>query len=111
MKKTTLLALTIASAAWLGSSSGAKAQGVITYSSWYAAPASPWGLSYAPVVTTYSAATPVWTSPPYLPVGQGYNDFPYFGRPYGSPNDPWTWPFMSDTYQRSLARYYYPPVR
>ncbi len=45
-------------------------------------------------------------------VGYGGNDFPYYGRPYGSPSDPWTWPYLSAAYQYSLSdRYYYPPLR
>ena len=27
--------------------------------------------------------------------GFGSNDFPYYGRPYGSPSDPWSWPAMA----------------
>ena len=37
--------------------------------------------------------------------------FPYYGRAYGHPYDPWTWPYMSSGYQNSLNRYYEPPVR
>jgi hypothetical protein len=45
-------------------------------------------------------------------VGAGDDEFPYFGRPYGSPSDPWTWPYLSESYDYGvLARYYYPPVR
>ncbi len=44
-------------------------------------------------------------------VGYGYDEFPYYGRAYGSPSDPWTWPSMSESYDYGvLARYYYPPV-
>ncbi len=58
---------------------------------------------------SYWAATPF---PAREYVGFGSNDFPYYGRPYGSPSDPWTWPYMSAAYQYDLtARYYYPPVR
>jgi hypothetical protein len=45
-------------------------------------------------------------------VGYGGNDFPYYGRPYGNPSDPWTWPYLSAAYQDTLsARFYYPPLR
>jgi len=44
-------------------------------------------------------------------VSYGADEFPYYGRPYGSPSDPWTWPYMSGSYYYGvLARYYYPPV-
>lgn len=41
-----------------------------------------------------------WTAayygfPPRIYAGYGSNDFPYHGRPYGSPSDPWSWPAMS----------------
>jgi len=45
-------------------------------------------------------------------VGYGSQDnFPYYGRPYGHPYDPWTWPYMSGGYYGTLARYYDPPVK
>ncbi len=45
-------------------------------------------------------------------VGYGEQDsFPYHGRPYGHPYDPWTWPYMSGSYYGGLARYYDPPVK
>ncbi len=43
--------------------------------------------------------------------GYGEDAFPYYGRAYGHPYDPWTWPYMSYGYQNSLNRYYEPPVR
>jgi hypothetical protein len=43
--------------------------------------------------------------------GLGYNDFPFYGRSYGHPYDPWTWPYMSGAYGQGLARYYDPPVK
>jgi hypothetical protein len=43
--------------------------------------------------------------------GLGYNDFPFSGKFYGRPYDPWTWPYMSGAYGRGLARYYDPPVK
>jgi hypothetical protein len=44
-------------------------------------------------------------------VGLGNDIFPFYGHPYGSPNDPWTWTYMSSNRYPTLARYYYPPVR
>ena len=31
----------------------------------------------------------------------GANDFPFHGRPYGHPYDPWTWPYMSGSTARA----------
>jgi hypothetical protein len=45
----------------------------------------------------------------YVPYGPG-DAFPFYGRAYGHPYDPWTWPYMGGGYSRYLARYYYPPV-
>ena len=42
--------------------------------------------------------------------GYGQDGFPYYGRPYGHPYDPWTWPYMTDSFQNSLHHYYYPPI-
>ncbi len=71
-------------------------------------------VSVGPTTTTivpYNYYTPL-TSPARRYVGYGDDHFAYYGRPYGSPSDRWTWPFMSDAYYaRTLAHYYYPPVR
>ena len=51
-----------------------------------------------------------WVSSPsriyveYGPVDQ----FPFHGRPYGSPNDRWSWYYMGGGPSRYLAKYYYP---
>jgi hypothetical protein len=42
--------------------------------------------------------------------GFGNNDFPFYGRIYGGPNDPWSWTYLSGGYSNALARYYYPPL-
>jgi hypothetical protein len=65
--------------------------------------------------TSYVAPYSYWAVAP-LPargyVGYGAYDAPYYGRPYGSPSDRWSWPSMSSSYYGGvLARYYYPPVR
>jgi hypothetical protein len=57
---------------------------------------------------SYYAAAPY---PPREYVGYGINDFPYYGRPYGSPSDRWSWPIMAYPSYGALAHYYYPPVR
>jgi hypothetical protein len=57
---------------------------------------------------THSATIP---GPTQGSAGSGYNDFPYSGHPYGHPYDRWTWPYMSGSYSRGLARYYDPPVK
>lgn len=43
--------------------------------------------------------------------GYGEDQFPYYGRAYGHPYDPWTWPYMSGYYQNSLNRYYEPVLK
>jgi len=43
--------------------------------------------------------------------GYGEDNFPYNGRAYGHPYDPWTWPYLSYGYQNSLNRYYEAPVK
>jgi hypothetical protein len=40
-----------------------------------------------------------------------YNTFTFYGHYYGRPYAPWTWPYMSGSYGRGLARYYDPPVK
>ena len=55
-----------------------------------------------------------WTAayygyPPRIYVGFGSesNDFPYYGRPYGSPSDPWSWPAMAG-YSSGVPTRFYP---
>lgn len=57
---------------------------------------------------SYYAAIP---NPARGYVSYGTEDFPFHGVPYGHPYDPWTWPYLSGSYNRSLARYYDPPVK
>ncbi len=78
--------------------------------------------AYAPGMVAGSSA-PLATPPyPYsyyvnLPspargyVGYGQDEFPFNGRAYGHPYDPWTWAYLSRGYQASLVRYYDPPVK
>lgn len=56
---------------------------------------------------SYYAAAP-GTARGYF--GYGQDEFPYNGRAYGHPYDPWTWPYMSSSYQNGLQHYYHPPV-
>lgn len=48
---------------------------------------------YMPSYSYWTAA--YYGYPPRLYSGYGSNDFPYYGRPYGSPSDPWSWPAMA----------------
>jgi len=51
-----------------------------------------------------------WVSSPsriYVEYGPG-DQFPFHGRPYGSPNDRWSWYNMGGGSSRYLAKYYYP---
>src|SRR5438309_8730762 len=115
--KTTIQALLVALAVAASSSllaSRAEAQGVARRGPWATPPAvvapAYYSSYYVPPYTypySYYAALPF---PARGYVGLGSNDFPYYGRPYGSPSDPWTWPYMSSG-GWALARYYYPPVR
>lgn len=97
----------------LFAASRGEAQVVVSSDSWFGnAPfatgpvytTSPYGL----IPYSYYAAIPF---PARGYVGYGYNDFPYYGRPYGSPSDPWSWAYMSTAPNAGLVRYYYPPVR
>ncbi|WP_435007695.1 hypothetical protein P12x_004960 [Tundrisphaera lichenicola] len=63
----------------------------------------------SPVVHRYSYYASSYPARGY--VGYGTEDFPFYGRPYGHPYDPWTWPYMTGAYGQGLARYYDPPVK
>lgn len=60
---------------------------------------------YVPPYSYYAA----WPLPAREYVGYGNNDFPFHGRRYGSPSDPWSWANLAG--YPTLYRYYYPPVR
>ena len=74
----------------------------------------------APAVTTPPVQSDVlpysyWVSAPspsrvYVEYGS-VDQFPFYGRPYGSPNDRWSWYNMGGGNSRYLAKYYYPPLR
>jgi hypothetical protein len=58
---------------------------------------------------SYWASAP---KPARVYVGYGAVDqFPFHGRPYGSPNDRWSWYNLGGGNSRYLAKYYYPPLR
>lgn len=90
---------------------------VVAYQTWTTAPVMEGpvyttSVNYAPTYLppySYYAVWP-WRARGYVPYGPG-DTFAFYGRAYGHPNDPWTWPYMSGGYSQSLARYYYPPVR
>jgi hypothetical protein len=74
----------------------------------------PWAVYNAPAPSTPSRtfyysyyAAPGVAAREYV----GSVEFPFYGRPYGHPNDRWSWANLSGGDQGSLARYYYPPVR
>jgi hypothetical protein len=67
-----------------------------------------------PLIYTNAPSYSYWTAayygyPPriYIGLGSSANDFPYFGRPYGSPSDPWSWPAMAG-YPNGVPTRYYP---
>jgi hypothetical protein len=62
---------------------------------------------------TYAPSYSYWTAayygyPPRIYVGLGAeaNDFPYYGQPYGSPSDPWSWSAMAGYAAGIPTRYY-----
>lgn len=112
----TLIAAVAVAALSLAVGSRAQAQNVVYAGTWggvpvggsevVAAPVS-YSSSYVPPYSYYAA----YPLPARSYVGYGSNDFPFYGRPYGSPSDRWTWAAMSSAPYGTLARYYYPPVR
>jgi hypothetical protein len=63
---------------------------------------------------TYTPSYSYWTAayygyPPrtYVGLGGKSQDFPYYGQPYGSPSDPWSWPAMAG-YSKGIPTRYYP---
>jgi hypothetical protein len=70
-----------------------------------------------PVVSPFPGSGQVlpysyWVSAPapariYVAYG-AVDQFPFQGRPYGRPNDRWSWYNMGGGSERYLAKYYYP---
>jgi hypothetical protein len=84
--------------------SEAKAQSIVSTipslgTSGYAGTTNAGASSVAPTTAylpySYYAA---WPFPARQYVGYGTSDFPFYGRPYGSPNDRWSWQSMSRSY-------------
>jgi hypothetical protein len=102
--------------AGIATATEANAQSVVYRG--YAPPATYGSTTYS---SSYSGGQPTrtysysyYTRSPYPArtyVGYGSSDFPYHGAPYGHAYDPWTWPMMSGSYGKGLARYYDPPVK
>jgi hypothetical protein len=82
------------------STSAVPAAGSYALPSYGSAPVLAGGI-YLPPYSYYLAPYPL---PARLYSGYGNNDFPFYGRPYGHPYDPWTF--------ESLSRYpAHPPSR
>ncbi len=63
--------------------------------------------TYAPSYSYYTAAYYGYPPRTYVGLGSKANDFPYYGRPYGSPSDPWSWPAMAG-YSSGVPTRFYP---
>jgi hypothetical protein len=73
------------------------------------APAFTYSASYVPPYSYYAAIQKGIPARIYTD-GFGAGDFPYYGRPYGRPTDPWSWSYISGGYRNALTHYYYPPL-
>src|SRR4051794_35983345 len=95
--KTLIATLVVAAAAIvLAPEARAQAGAMVQPSPWEsyhgAAPTWPWSYPES-IVPPYS----YWAAYPFPArayVAYGNNDFPFYGTPYGSPSDPWSWPAM-----------------
>jgi hypothetical protein len=89
------------------SGSRAEAQVATPYGTWVNRGGVP---TFTPVyVPSYSYWTAAYYGyPPRLYIGLNApaDDFPYYGRPYGSPSDPWSWPAMAGYPNGVPTRYY-----
>src|SRR5947209_7024294 len=99
-------ALAVLTLSFVLNASRAEAQVPIPYGSWSNQGGTLAYTSY--YVPSYSYWTAAYYGyPPRIYVGYGSNDFPYYGRPYGSPSDPWSWPAMAG-YAAGIPTRYYP---
>jgi hypothetical protein len=111
--KTRVAAIFIAAALWAAPRASAQVIAPPPAPVWAAVPyrVYPYGV--------YPAVIPLWAVPEYgypisiaynVParyyVGYGTNDFPFYGRPYGHPYEPWSWPYIGGYMYRAYA--YYP---
>jgi hypothetical protein len=113
-----LASLLIALAVIVTGSGRASAQVVIggeSPSIWSStiSPSDPFGASAMPSAVptfpySYYAAFPNQARQ-YVPYG-AMDQFPYYGSPYGLPNDRWSWSTLAGT-SGAPRRYFYPPVR
>jgi hypothetical protein len=71
-------------------------------------PAFTYTASYVPPYSYYAAIQRGIPARTYI--GYGAEDYPFYGRPYGKPTDPWSWAYISGGYRNALAHYYYPPL-
>jgi hypothetical protein len=89
------------------SGSRAEAQVATPYGSWVNRGGVP---TFTPVyVPSYSYWTAAYYGYPprlYIGLNSPADDFPYYGRPYGSPSDPWSWPAMAGYPNGVPTRYY-----
>ena len=98
--------------------------GSAAYPTGYVTPGTAYSRGYSSSVATVPGPELIDNNPPTRPYsyyaapngmargyyGYGEDQFPYYGRAYGHPYDPWTWPYMTYGYQNSLNRYYAPPL-
>ena len=61
-------------------------------------------------VSPYSYYAAIPPAPARIYVDYANSGFNFYGRPYGHPNDRWSWAALNSS-QNLLDRYYYPPVR
>jgi hypothetical protein len=74
------------------------------------APVASFYSTYSVPPYSYYAATQAGVPARIYTSGYGDANFPFYGKTYGLPNDPWSWPYLSGGYHAAVARYYYPPL-
>jgi hypothetical protein len=81
----------------------------VTYATLYGStPSTTGGISGYVSPYSYYAAIPPAPARQYVDYAE--SGFNFYGRPYGRPNDRWSWQALESN-QHLLDRYYYPPVR
>jgi hypothetical protein len=104
---TIALATLTLSLAFALTSSQAQAQVPVAYGSWTVQGGTPtFTPAYVPSYSYWTAAYYGYPPRTYVGYGSAANDFPYYGRPYGSPSDPWSWPAMAGYAAGVPTRYY-----
>jgi hypothetical protein len=86
-----------------------SAASTVTYATLYGpTPSTTGGISgYVSPYSYYAAIPP---APARIYVDYASSGFNFYGRPYGHPNDRWSWQALGSN-QHLLDRFYYPPVR